>query len=354
MDLQTPLNQIETGVSSSKITRKQNTSCMNLNNLLICGLLLLLLNLIATIGLIVSFSTFAAGVMQVNQTLHHTMSDAIDDITSQLNHTLQNFGILPQVSKLIRTNLDLTTWRSFMEDASVTLDQVSQVDWSHEEKFTAYQYEDCSSNPQFSDKATCLAFVGDEKKNCQWYVVPDPDPGSGPCEPYDSSTRGCCWGTASKEYAPMQRSIAITEQDSQSAQTFIKSLKSAVDSAIAKLPSKDGKNMPPSSHPGVSNKTCASTRKPLNVESSLVNVPQFADTLLRDLDCLVAKVSDQSDSITLATVKAIYEGIMKISTYSGQRPNQNPHQEDNEVNTIMATVNMCKSLVDKYVDTISN
>ena len=232
--------------------------------------------------------------------------------------------------------------------------QVSKVDWSHQEKYKEYNFETCGDDPLFTDQASCLAFVGDDKKKCQWYEPTNPPPTTPPCTPEQGVATGCCWGTAQQQYSPVDRTIEITEQESQSAQTFITSLKTALDAAIAKLPTKNGQNVPKSSHPGVSNKTCAATKEPLDVETSLINVPQVADTMLRELNCLVAKIADQGDSITLVTVKAIYEGIQKFmnSQQGGGRPNPNPHQEDNDVNSFMATVNMFKAIADKYIQTI--
>ena len=137
-------------------------------------LILLSLNLLTSLAMIAGFAVFAINT-----------SNAIQNATN----ILSNVGILPQVSKLIRTNLDLTTWRSMLQDASSKLDQVKDVDWSHSEKFTQYQQTTCAYDPQFSDKATCLAFVGDSGKKCQWYLTATGGTNP-PCQPEDSGETG--------------------------------------------------------------------------------------------------------------------------------------------------------------------
>ena len=129
-------------------------------------------------------------------------------------------------------------------------------------------------------------------------------------------------------------------------------MQSSINSAINQLPSTSSPQTP--SHPGLSNKTCAATPAPLAVESSLINAPQFADTLLRDLDCLVTKISDQGDSITVASAKAIWEAIQSVVNFNNNGPPAYPHQEDNDVNSFIANANMFKSFANKYIATIKN
>ena len=158
-------------------------------------------------------------------------------------------------------------------------------------------------------------------------------------------------GSAQKAGVKSTQTIEVQERDSQQVQTFIKNLKAALDTAVTKLPSKNGKKgtTPTPSHPGLSNKTCAANPKPLKVDSSLINVPATVDTLLRDFPCLVTKIDDQFDYVTADVVKAIYEAMQKINGYT---PDPKYHQEDNFVNQFVAYAKFFKTFGDKFITTL--
>jgi hypothetical protein len=92
-----------------------------------------------------------------------------------------------------------------------------------------------------NDRATCKNFVGDENKECTWYVTPStPDPNPPCSDEYDAG--GCCYGDARKQDDPMTASLAISEADSHQIQNTLSHIKSALDTAIAHLPGPKGKN----------------------------------------------------------------------------------------------------------------
>ena len=92
-----------------------------------------------------------------------------------------------------------------------------------------------------NDRATCKNFVGDENKECTWYVTPStPDPNPPCSDEYDAG--GCCYGDARKQNDPMTASLAISEADSHQIQKTLSHIKSALDTAIAHLPGPKGKN----------------------------------------------------------------------------------------------------------------
>lgn len=84
------------------------------NKMMTIGLVLLALNLLATLGLIVAFGAFAIGAQ-----------NAMHDANKTAHDLVSGMGLLPQISKMVRTNLDLTTWSSFFQDASDRLGQVA-------------------------------------------------------------------------------------------------------------------------------------------------------------------------------------------------------------------------------------
>lgn len=86
------------------------------------------------------------------------------------------------------------------------------------------------------------------------------------------------------------------------------------------------------------------------MESSLINVPQTLDTMLRDLNCLIAKIADQGDAITLSNVQTIYHALESI----GGRPDPDSKFDSSNINTFMAYANMAKALLNKYLVTVKN
>ena len=88
------------------------------NKMMNIVLVLLALNLLATLGLVVAFGAFAIGARTA-------MHDAMQDANKTAHDLASSMGLLPQMSKMVRTNLDLTTWSSFFQDASDRLGQVA-------------------------------------------------------------------------------------------------------------------------------------------------------------------------------------------------------------------------------------
>jgi hypothetical protein len=86
------------------------------------------------------------------------------------------------------------------------------------------------------------------------------------------------------------------------------------------------------------------------VESSLINVPQTLDTMVRDLNCLVAKIADQGDAVTLSNVQTIYHALESI----GGNPDPDVKRDLSNINTFMAAANMVKALLNKYLVTVKN
>ena len=109
-----PLNSIESGTQGQG---KPSKVLIWNNKLIKCGIFLLILNLIVSIVALVAFGFFVSGVRSAYIDANATINDVMHNVTSSM-------GIMPQVSKLVRTNLDLTTWRSLLEDASSKLEQV--------------------------------------------------------------------------------------------------------------------------------------------------------------------------------------------------------------------------------------
>ena len=86
------------------------------------------------------------------------------------------------------------------------------------------------------------------------------------------------------------------------------------------------------------------------MESSLINVPQTLDPMLRDLNCLVAKIADQGDAITLSNVQTIYHALESL----GGDPDPDSKRESSNIDTFMAYANMAKALLNKYLVTVKN
>ena len=159
-----------------------NSNNGNNRSLLLCIVVLLLLNFLFAIGTLV--------ILGVSLNYVASAKAQIQNFTTSINDQIDGMGFLPQISKVVATNLDLSTWSSMFADASNLLDQVKSVDWTVKENYDQFHYSDCSESPQEYDKPTCLSFTGDDGKKCAWYDGTNP-PANPNCDP--SGNAGCCW-----------------------------------------------------------------------------------------------------------------------------------------------------------------